>query len=188
MFSRLSVVELFGDWKNLDYGMVFEKSMGFFCAAPSVNLFFPLQSLLKDDPNLSASYIRQATRIKICTNQETHWPANRNLFSKHAFNNGTRICFNGIHYDRNWFGKNHRTCSDLISRLLPRFSFVIEDDFWNKIKSKAKYCNYDFCMTCLSISIIVYSYGDVYVGGEGLRIYTYVRCLWQNIVRTKVVK
>lgn len=70
MFSRLSVVELFGDWKNLDYGKVFEKSM-FFCAAPSVNIFF-LQSLLKDGPNLFASNIRQATRIKICTNQETH--------------------------------------------------------------------------------------------------------------------
>lgn len=54
-----------------------------FCAAPSVNLFFFLQSLLKDGPNLSASFIRQATRIRICTNQETHWPANRNFFSKH---------------------------------------------------------------------------------------------------------
>ena len=80
MCSRLSVVEIFGDWKNLVWFL--RKVWGFFCAAPSVNIFF-LQSLLKDGPNLSASYIRQATRIKICINQETHWPANRNLFSKH---------------------------------------------------------------------------------------------------------
>ena len=169
--------------------MVFEKSMGFFCAAPSVNIFC-LQSLLKDGPNLSASYIRQATRIKICTNQETHWPANRNFFSKHELpsimaRGFVLMAFNMTGID---LEKNHRTCSDLISRLLPRFSFVIEDDFWNKIRRKAKYCNFDLCMTCLSISKIVYSNVDVYMGGEGLRIYTYVRCSWQNIVPTKVVK
>ena len=43
----------------------------------------------------------------------------------------------------------------IFSRLLPRFSFVIEDDFWNKIRCKAKYCNYDFCMTRLSISSLL---------------------------------
>ena len=184
MCSRLSVVELFGDWKNLDYGMVFEKSM-VFCAAPSVNFFF-LQSLLKDGPNLSASYIRQATRIKMCTNQETHWPANRNFFSKQELPSimARGFVFNGIQYDRNW----------IIARVLI-LSHVFFHDFhsWSKMTFGTKSDEKQSTVTMTFVRRVcpfreLSTHMDVFMGGEGLRIYTYARCSWQNIAPTKVVK